>query len=65
MDGMWHCEVNEWSTNWSDSSFQNGAGAVSLELFSLYSALLSDNTFLNNTGTQTGAILVNPLKLQW
>jgi hypothetical protein len=38
---------------------QNGAGAVSLDLSPLYPALLSDNTFLNNTGTQTGAILVS------
>jgi hypothetical protein len=38
---------------------QNGAGVVSLELSSLSSTLLSDNMFLNNTGTQTGAILVS------
>jgi hypothetical protein len=38
---------------------QNGAGVVSLRLFSICAALLSDNTFLNNTGTQTGAVLVS------
>jgi hypothetical protein len=38
---------------------QTGAGVGYLGLFSLASALLSDNTFLNNTGTQTGAVLVS------
>jgi hypothetical protein len=47
------------TSTFTNNRGQNGAGAVSLRLFSLSSALLSDNTFLNNTGTQTGAILVN------
>jgi hypothetical protein len=38
---------------------QNGAGIVYSRLLSLSSALLSDNTFLNNTGTQTGAVWVS------
>jgi hypothetical protein len=47
------------TSTFTNNRGQNGAGAVSLELSPLYPALLSDNTFLNNTGTQTGAILVS------
>jgi hypothetical protein len=48
------------TSTFTNNRGQNGAGVVSLRLLSsLSTALLSDNTFLNNTGTQTGAILVS------
>jgi predicted outer membrane repeat protein len=47
------------TSTFTNNRGQNGAGVVSLKLSSLSSALLSDNTFLNNTGTQIGAILIS------
>jgi hypothetical protein len=47
------------TSTFTNNRGQNGAGAVSLRLFSLSSVLLSDNTFLNNTGKQAGAVWVS------